>query len=218
MPLFTTKELESFSEGLGISLYLWRITEAEEELIQMLPDNSACVSEVRKRFASSSRRCEWLVPRVLLFREAQLASGILYEANGHPYLSAFPDKFISISHSRGYVALAIATFPIGIDLEVKGSRAYRLREKFLNENELQLLSPMAQMYKGVNEEVAAVMLWSAKEAFFKKDESQTLVALSDIELTLSDDVLVARNKLEKLGKPSSLSFLLTSDFVLSVCR
>ncbi len=218
MPRLRIKDLETFSKAQGISLYIWYVSETEEELAALLSSEIFRFADAQSRFTSSSRRCEWLATRVLLAGEAQLCSDIVYDAQGRPSLSAFPDKHISISHSRGYVALAIAPFPLGIDIEVDAARAHRLRSKFLSESELQLIPQIAARYAEVDESRAAVMLWSGKEAFYKKDESQTLVALSDIELTLSHDTLKARNKPQDCAPLSTLSFLLTPDFVLALCR
>ncbi len=93
-------------------------------------------------------------------------------------------KFISISHSKDIVAIAIADHSIGVDVEHIVSISSGTANKFMSEKENDIL----QEYN-----LNTVYLWTAKEAFFKHLENQDKVYLKDIvvkKISPSDDFWV----------------------------
>ena len=67
---------------------------------------------------------------------------------------------ISISHTQGWVVVAVADRPVGIDIETWGKRALKVSERFLGMEEREMLKC------DVPDDVAT-LLWSAKESMFK---------------------------------------------------
>ena len=97
---------------------VWKMEEPLEVLLALLPDvrRAFCEQELH-RFVSERRKMEWLSVRVLLYSMLQEDKEIGYSLEGKPYLTDH-SFFISISHTKGYVAVMLASFtPAGIDIE-----------------------------------------------------------------------------------------------------
>lgn len=85
---------------------------------------------------------------------------ILYNEDGKPFLTDSTD-FISISHSQNFIAILKAPFNIGMDIEEINERIIKIKDRFLNENELVLLG---------EEKENLSIAWTIKEAMFKLNE------------------------------------------------
>jgi len=97
-----------------------------------------------------------------------------HRPNGAPYLPAYPDLSISVSHTRGLVSILLAPSPwaVGVDVERLRPQLFRVQGKYLHEGECALLSTYVS-----KELTALTLLWSAKEALFKmlQPPSQSLL-------------------------------------------
>lgn len=82
---------------------------------------------------------------------------ILYSENGKPQLSNSND-FISISHSQNFVGILKAPFNIGLDIEELNERILKVKERFLNDEEIYMFG------NGIENITTA---WTLKEAMFK---------------------------------------------------
>lgn len=153
-------------------IYLWKIDESPEELAQLTANGDSMLVEACRMFTSPKRRCEWLATRALLQHTPCKGSEILYHANGAPHLSC-GSRHISISHTQGYAAIAIADTPVGVDIEHTSRNATRAIEAFLRPDELGLLN------SNPNPAAEALRLWTAKEAAFKL-APQLATVLKDI--------------------------------------
>lgn len=154
MPLFTQHTGKSFRWGV------WKTSEPLEALLALLPRGEKYEPELR-RFAADSRRLEWLAVRVLLFAMLGEEKKIGYHSSGKPYL-ADGSYAISISHTKGYVALLLAEpgREVGIDIEYYGERVRRVAHKFMREDET------ASSFRGTDT-WSMLLHWSAKETMFK---------------------------------------------------
>lgn len=82
---------------------------------------------------------------------------IKYQDNGEPYLEP-KDKFISISHSFPFVAIAISDKEIGIDLEKKQEKLEKIKTKFLY---------LSEYSWAENHSDFLTIIWSIKESLYK---------------------------------------------------
>ncbi|MCC8036627.1 MAG: 4'-phosphopantetheinyl transferase superfamily protein [Bacteroidales bacterium] len=119
--------------------------------------------------AAHSRREIEIEARNSLIKEAfGHDAQLLHDEHGSPSIQGFPG-YISISHSRQAVALAIAHHPIGIDIEeARNEQLERVRERFATPADSPTLSLLQQ--------------WTAKEAVFKAAGTPGL-PLTDITVT-----------------------------------
>jgi 4'-phosphopantetheinyl transferase len=108
-------------------------------------------------FSSIYRKKEFVATRFLR-HELFGFEHIHYDANGAPHLHH--EGYISISHSPGIVGIAVnKDFRIGLDIELKSSKAQRVFTKFLSTQE-QLIFDLA-------DQDALTTAWSCKETLYK---------------------------------------------------
>ena len=88
---------------------IWKTEESTEELLALLPDPERYEQQLT-RFSSPHRKLEWLSVRVLLYQLLGEEKIIEYAPSGKPRL-ADSSYFISISHTRGYVAVILSPGP-----------------------------------------------------------------------------------------------------------
>ena len=152
MPLYRT-----YSEGEFL-LGIWKSDETTEQLLASLEHKDW----YREKLAvfSEKRKHEWLSVRVLMKALCGEEKEIAYYSSGRPYLKD-GSRYISISHTRGYVAVALhSSCEVGMDIEQYGTRVRKVASRFIRSDE------ESTMMEG--DEVYALLLhWSAKEALFK---------------------------------------------------
>lgn len=154
MSLFLQHTTPSYQWGI------WKTDETLDNLLTMLPHREAYL-EGMQRFTAEHRRLEWLAVRVLLYTLLGEEKEIAYYPSRKPYL-ADGSASISISHTKGYVAVLLGTRgkEVGIDIEQYGERVRRVAHKFMREDE------EASLFRGT--EIWSLLLhWSAKETMFK---------------------------------------------------
>jgi phosphopantetheinyl transferase len=137
------------------------VTESEEELLALLPHPDRYREEV-SHFTATERRRERLAVRLLLHELLpDNTPQIAYYESGKPYLTESPHT-ISISHTRGYVAVIIGLQgqEVGIDIEQYSLRVHRLASRYMHPDELVAAD-------GGTDTWSLLLHWSAKETLFK---------------------------------------------------
>ena len=141
---------------------IWEITETLEELLQL----SHVISTAD--FNTEKRKKEWLASRLLL-NEINPNYSISYNTFGAPELNN--ESYISISHSKGLVAVIIGQQQVGIDIEEISEKALRVSSKFVSINNLKALTSEK-----------ATLIWCCKEAVFKWHQKGEVDFIDDIIL------------------------------------
>jgi len=143
-----------------LTMGVWHIGETENELLDGLQ-----LSEAEQIFLGSlnneSRRKQWLACRSLLHC---LIPGILqeviYDEFGKPHLKDLSAN-ISFSHSGEFAAvISSRRRNIGIDIEKIQNRIERVKERFLQDMELEQIGHGCLLEK-------LAIYWGAKEAVYK---------------------------------------------------
>ena len=142
----------------GIRYAIWQLTESVSELIDLI-NGRFTVSLAG--ITNPVRQQERLAARLLIEVLCNGYQPIDYKENGEPYFTQC-DLYLSISHTKNYVAVAVAPFKIGIDIEHTSDRVLRITKKFLNHTEL------AELTNTSNPAPIALLYWCAKEAMYKK--------------------------------------------------
>jgi 4'-phosphopantetheinyl transferase EntD len=143
----------------GITYGIWHLTESVEELHTLIGNRF----EVSLHGLNNpTRQKERLASRLLVEALCGTYCEVAYRSNGEPYLVG-SHLHISISHTKNFVAVAVAPFRIGIDIEYTSDRVLRIQEKFLNPIELDFLA------KATDRRASALLFWCAKEALYKKE-------------------------------------------------
>ncbi|MFO8000391.1 MAG: 4'-phosphopantetheinyl transferase superfamily protein [Marinilabilia sp.] len=142
-------------------LAVWKISENEPDLLQMLPPLEDSEVKLLSNISYQPRRLEWLASRVLIYRLTGLYPGTCYNHRGQPFITNCHDN-LSISHTRGYAAVSLSPdSPPGIDIERPSQRIEKVAGRFLNASEKNFITD-------IEKEEQLGLIWCAKEAVFKK--------------------------------------------------
>jgi phosphopantetheinyl transferase len=139
-----------------------------------------------------------------------------YHAMGYPY-DANGFFAISISHSKKYAAALVAHLTqysnIGIDVEMYGEKAFILKHKFATETEWLVITHIIK-----NNLEAACIVWSIKEAIYKKMQERGIRFKDDITITTMQRVEDNYTFTYRFKNQHSIGYLwVFEDFCCSVC-
>ena len=109
-----------------------------------------------KTFANADRRCEVLAWRTIVRRELGQGVKIFYDEYGAPKVDV-PNINISVSHSKGAVAVLFADKPCAVDIEQTNRDFRRVANRYLSQTE-QALAEQRDIF---------AEMWCAKEALYK---------------------------------------------------
>jgi phosphopantetheinyl transferase len=136
---------------------IWQITESCAELLPHFTPKEQKNPDFLK-FSFEKRKVEWLCTRLLL-KNLIGEHRISYSDHGKPILEHEFYNFISISHSRDFVAvLAHKNCEVGIDVESLSRNYSAVLIKYLSDDEI--------IQTGGNILLQS-LYWCAKEAIFK---------------------------------------------------
>jgi phosphopantetheinyl transferase len=152
----------SITEENNCKIALWKITETLKDLLQV--SNIISIPD----FNTKERKKEWLVSRLLL-NKINPNTTISYNAFGAPELDN--GNYISISHSKGLVAIIISQQQVGVDIEEIAEKALRVSSKFISKNNLKDLTAEK-----------ATLIWCCKEAIYKWHQKGKVDFITDIKI------------------------------------
>jgi len=184
-----------YSDGTIIGI--WKIEETVEQMLCRYPHLRKY--GVEQLFRNDGRRLEYLCVRALLAEltnDATLA--IDYEESGKPVM---PDRFVSISHTKGYAALILSQAgPVAVDIEKISEIGDVVAERFIRPDEQ------------APDNSRRLVIWSAKESLYKYFSEERL-GYFDMYIHANENALAAENL--KSHKRVEVMCELTPDFVLT---
>ena len=152
MPEFLKESIENLTQ-----FSIWEIEESEDELSEGLT-----ISNVEKnklnQLKSLVHRKGFLATRQLLKKFGIPAGSNKYDQKGAPYL--IDGRYLSITHSKNFAAIAISDTKVGIDLEFYREKIKKIGPRFLNIKE-------TEISKDFTDIKYLTMIWTAKEALYK---------------------------------------------------
>ena len=154
----------------GIRVVVWHVTEEYEELLSMLPDADSVQNEAEQQFRSEFRRVEWTAVRVLLYTVLDRQVHINYNDQGAPLLPDYEGLHISISHTKGFVAIALSESDV-VGIDVEQIERLDTTNQFDDKEKMPRVEKVRSRFMG-NDEYAETIVgmllhWSAKETVFK---------------------------------------------------
>lgn len=199
----------------SLLLGIWKIEETVPGLLDMLEPKDAYRAFLENSKAES-RKKEWLATRVLLKHLLEEELLIAYHPDGSPYLEERPDTAISISHTKGYVAVyCSSTERVGIDIEYRSDRIRKIKHKYLSEEELSRVDPE-------HEAEHLMVCWCAKETLFKLIRQEEVDFRSHLHLKPFGYAGCGELEVWETKTPReegfTLSYQVTPDFVLTFNR
>ncbi|MDR0835810.1 MAG: 4'-phosphopantetheinyl transferase superfamily protein [Tannerella sp.] len=195
---------------------IWKITETFPELPNLFSSDKKESRAYIINMKSEARKTEYLAVRLLLNHLLEKNVEILHHTDGSPYLID-NEYYISISHTKGYAAIILskAAYP-GIDIEYRSERAFLLKERFLGEEELNLIS----REKTISPADMATLFWCAKETAFKSlkyrdvDFVKHLHVLSCLMDENAGTLVMEETKTEK-KQSFAIDFEITDDYIIT---
>lgn len=154
MPIFFQQDIDENTK-LGI----WRIEEDEDFFLQHVP--------LQREITHPHKRLQHLAGRFVLqhlFPDFPV-SLIKIADTKKPFLENEAYHF-SISHCDDYAAAIVSTTErVGVDVEVPTAKIERIKNKFLNKEEMSMLENGASELEIPNSKLT--LLWCCKEAVYK---------------------------------------------------
>ena len=157
------------------------------------------IGEAEKRYKSNARRMEYICERALL---KDMMNGrivkIFHNEDGKPMLNNGLN--ISISHTRGYIAIILSeTKNVGIDIEYVSDRVEKIASRFMREDE------------SADDIMSLLIHWCAKETLYKLFSSEHLDFMN-IKVNI-DETVSATNLLNNITVPLYVES--TSNYVMT---
>jgi len=153
MPLYKT-----FTPNSQTTVKIWKITESFEGLIADLTLNQESLIRVSGMKSEIHQR-GFLSVRHLLAEFGYTDADLFYDSNGKPHLK--DGKYISISHSFTFSAVAISDDLIGVDVEKQRAKIGVIAHKFIG-YEYDYLDKETLEY--INK---LTVIWCVKESLYK---------------------------------------------------
>lgn len=152
MPLIN--EIKVGNNRLG----LWKIDGSETRFATDFPAYAKQLSVKHPR-----TQLQRFASRLLLAEMLGEMTMVTKDDHGKPQLPNH--KFeLSISHTEGYAAILLGTGNLGVDVQHFKPNVMKVRNRFLDENELQLAHDIE----------TTTLLWAAKEAVYKYNAKPSL--------------------------------------------
>ena len=156
-------------------VYVWEVKYSLEELLTCTPVDSKKIlnlSSIKKE----KRKIEILAVNFILRQLFKKDISLQYLASGKPFINE--STHLSISHSHGFIAIAIGDINVGIDIERPSEKLVKLSERFLSKNEKITfdLHPSKEL---------ACKLWGSKESILKCIGDKNIDYREDINLNCS---------------------------------
>ena len=201
--------LEVFETGDKRAWALWRITENETELTQLLSQRE----DVPQTISNPQKRLEWITGRLLtqtLLENFDLAyNGIVKDEYGKPY--AFDqDIHLSLSHSFPFVAVIVdKRSTVGIDLEQPKEKLLRVATRVLSASELTDAGDSV---------VKHCVYWCAKETLIKIYGKKDLTLSSNLFIEpfqlVTEGNIIGRIIVNEVERLIPLYYRIFSQFVI----
>lgn len=196
----------------GVSLGLWQMDESPEQLFDLYPHLLPYRSSLDDKYKNDGRKLEFLAIRALMYEMLRVngaSKGLLSHAGDFTHNGQgkplFRGYHVSISHTKGYVALILSKkSEVAVDIEYMSDRVERIASKFLRKDER------------ADSLDAKLVHWCAKETVFKLFSEENLL-FEDMRVkpfdTMADWACDVENL--KSGKTARVDFELAMDFVLT---
>ena len=135
-------------------IIVWEIKETIDFLKSELNLSDFSKNTLRKK-KSEIHQKQFLAVRNILELLSIHDSDISYDLDGKPFIKSI---YISISHSKEFVAVLVSDQKVGVDIESNSDKCFQIKQKFIGvENEFPIK---------IDRKIAQI-LWNMKESLFK---------------------------------------------------
>ena len=156
-------------------LLIWEINDTDKIEVSNLPNNILKKIDSNK---SQLKKNQILAVHQILKHRNIPSQDLFYNSFGAPFLTNGLN--ISISHSELFVAVCLSKEKVGIDLQIKNEKIFKVSSKFINDLE--------KKFTEKNNLEKLTQLWTIKEAAYKYFTMGHLSLKNDIIVNqLGDD-------------------------------
>lgn len=155
-------------------------------------------------FSSCSRCRERLAWRALLRESQGEQVEVRYQESGAPIILNSPYKYISVSHSRTHVAIALSHTPCGVDIESLDRDFSKVESRYLRDEERTLC----------HEEWWSAAVWCAKETLYKVAQPEGVDLLRGLRIEALDSAASVIEARVMQGEPIRLGLKFVEDQML----
>lgn len=190
-------------------------------------DLEKMVCEERIRYASKykfeiDRRRSLAVEALLNYAlkeegyEGELPVRVGHHENWAPYfldevkLPGADKVYFSLSHSGDYVAVALDTYPIGIDIEEIKPHKENIEQKFFTEHERNLIDTDED-----GKEAGFFKIWTLKEAFLKAVGEGLRFGIEEVNVEVVN--IAERRYKFNISGFYGMNIFAPSDYAMSIC-
>lgn len=153
MPLYKT-----LTPNSQTTVKIWKITESYDDLFRPISLRSQNLERVLGMKSELHQR-GFLSVRHLLSEFGYIDTDLFYDENGKPHLK--DGKYISITHSFNFSAVAVSDDFIGIDIEKQREKIGRIAHKFMDYEAQYLNSEDSEYVRKLT------IIWCIKESLYK---------------------------------------------------
>ncbi|MEM9078419.1 MAG: 4'-phosphopantetheinyl transferase superfamily protein [Bacteroidota bacterium] len=154
MPIY-----KSISVSPNTKVFLWNVTEPEDELAQSVILTPHCQKRMEGMKSEMHRRA-FLSIRHLFAEAGYSDKDVYYSDFGKPYLK--DGNHISITHSHNFTGIIISKAEeVGIDIEMQREKILRIAHKFTPLHEYRTLANTEAVVRKLT------IVWGAKESLYK---------------------------------------------------
>jgi len=154
MPLYKT-----LTESDSIKIYIWKVTESEEELSEGITLTTHCRNRMEGMKSELHRRA-FLSIRHLMAEAGYVDHDLYYDEAGKPHLK--DGHKISITHSNHFTGIIVSTQnEVGIDIEMQREKILRIAFKFTPVEEYKTIANTDALIQKLT------IVWGAKESLYK---------------------------------------------------
>lgn len=202
MPLYKTIQPNAHTK-----IFLWKIEASFDELAADVP-LTAKSEERLLAMKSELHQRAYLSIRHLLKEAGYCDYDLFYKQNGKPLLKN--GKYISITHSFQFAAVAISDREIGIDIEKNREKITIIQDKFVN-LESGFINPDDALIDQLT------VIWGAKESLYKIYPHGGLTFKHDIDIDsfkIADKKTTGHIKKKGWEKTYSIGYEKIEDYTL----
>jgi hypothetical protein len=165
--------LQKIFKGINYKIGVWEFNEHEFNLnhCKIIHPN------YHKDFIDYKNESrKWQIYGVKLLFNELIDNEILISKNGIPYIEQ-SNKEISITHTKNTIAIIIADFPCGIDIEQNNRNTLKIKHKFTNNEDFNDGNDLKELLKK----------WCIKEVLYKSKRDNSVLFNNHLIVKKSSD-------------------------------
>ena len=133
---------------------------------------------------------------------------ILRDDMGKPYFKEGPLHF-NVSHSEGYLAIAISEYPVGVDIQAPKNIREGMYKKVVQPKEAELI--------GEERQKDFLRLWTLKESFVKAEGKGLRISMKDYYFQRENERYFVIYGGQRMPWTFNIEETLVKDYFISVC-